>query len=125
MDHKSPPLALRPLVHAQTYCELLKAIPMPNVDRGMNRLIRRKIKDLKNKLTFRKQLSVNVGCRCRKQSYLPLTTPSGAHLAKNSPARNEWLHPARKAEFDIAAKLLIEKGLITRAEFMRKISASA
>ena len=42
-------------MHAQIYSELLMAIPMPNVNRGMNRVIRRKIKDFKNKLTFRKR----------------------------------------------------------------------
>jgi hypothetical protein len=49
--------------------ELHKAIPMPNVNRGTNRLIHRKIKDLKNKLTYESEPQVDVGYRWCKQSY--------------------------------------------------------
>jgi hypothetical protein len=46
VDHKSPPLPVGPDLPCvlDVYCELHKAIPMPNVIDGTGRLIRRKIK---------------------------------------------------------------------------------
>jgi hypothetical protein len=54
MDHKSPQLPVGPDLPCvvDVYCELQKAIPMPNVIDGTDRLIRRKIKARFRKLTY-------------------------------------------------------------------------
>ena len=93
-------IACRPdLLCVRRSLRTTKAIPMPKRDLDINRVSRRKIKDLKNKLTYENEPQVNVGYRRRKQGYLPPTTGASSVSLVRIPANHTALPKGRCVSF--------------------------